>query len=176
MRAADLYALPVVGVCLVLSWAGLEKARDRAALTAVVAKMGVPQRLAGAAAVTLIAVELGVVLAIIARLPAYLPSVLVALLGVVFAGAGSWSLLTGKSVSCACFGASDRKLGWPQLAALPLWLLAAWSVERVPPVSTTVRLTAAAAGFLLLAVVRAIPALQLSMSARRDRRAFLGGM
>jgi hypothetical protein len=169
------FALPVAVGCLVLSWAGLEKLRDRAVLATVVAEMGAPRRLAAVAAVVLPAVELGTVLAVLAGLPRYLPSALFALLGAVFAGAGAWSLLTGKAVSCACFGASERRLGWPQLAALPLWLLAAWSVVRMPPVSTTGRLTTAAAAYLVLAIIRAIPALRLGVNARRDRRAFTGG-
>lgn len=171
----EAFALPVVVGCLVLSWAGLEKLRGRAPLVAVVAEMGVPRRFALVTTVALLVAELGTVSAVLAGLPSYLPSALFAVLGAVFAGAGAWSLLTGKAVACACFGASERRLGWPQLAALPLWLLAAWSVVRMPPVSTTERLATAAVAFLLLAIARAIPALRLGVNARRDRRAFIGG-
>jgi hypothetical protein len=173
-QVAEIFALPGVVGCLVLSWAGLEKLRDRAPLASVAAEIGLPRRLADAAAIAVPVVELGTVLAVLAGL-SYLPSALFAVLGVVFAATGAWSLLAGKALSCACFGASERRLGWPQLAALPLWLLVAWSAVRIPPVGITERLAAAAAGLLLLAIIRAIPALRLGAVARSDRRAFMGG-
>ena len=70
-------------------------------------------------------------LIVVAGFSAYLSAALLALLVLVDAGAGTWSLLSGKDISCACFGSSKRRLGWPQLALLPLRLTAAWSVTRV---------------------------------------------
>ena len=68
----EAFALPVVVGCLVLSWAGLEKLRDRAPLVAVVAEMGVPRRFALVTTVALLVAELGTVSAVLAGLPSYL--------------------------------------------------------------------------------------------------------
>lgn len=170
-----IFAVPVTAGCLVLAWAGLEKARDRKPLTGVIAEMGIPQQFAGFATAALVIAELATVLIVIAGVPAYFSALLLALLGLCYAGAGAWSLLSGKDVSCACFGAAERRLGWRQLAALPLWLLASWSVTRMPAGRMTDRLAIAAAAFVLLTILRAIPALRRSAAARQDRRAFLGG-
>src|ERR1700730_767260 len=72
----EAFALPVVVGCLVLSWAGLEKLRDRAPLVAVVAEMGVPRRFALVTTVSLLVAELGTVSAVLAGLPSYLPGAL----------------------------------------------------------------------------------------------------
>ena len=46
------------------------------------------------------------------------------------AAAGVVGIASSGEVSCACFGRSDRVLGWPQILQLPLWSAAAWGVAR----------------------------------------------
>ena len=40
--------------------------------------------------------------------------------------------MSGGGLPCACFGKSDRALGYPHILQLPLWLAVAWSVARDP--------------------------------------------
>ncbi|MFC5922889.1 MauE/DoxX family redox-associated membrane protein [Micromonospora vulcania] len=55
---------------------------------------------------------------------------LVIALGASFAGAATIALARGESVRCACFGGgSEAKLGWTQLALLPIWLTVAWAAH-----------------------------------------------
>ena len=43
---------------------------------------------------------------------------------------GVVGIASTSKVSCACFGRSDRTLGWPQILQLPLWVAAAWGVAQ----------------------------------------------
>ncbi|MET8087268.1 MauE/DoxX family redox-associated membrane protein [Micromonospora sp. NPDC005237] len=62
---------------------------------------------------------------------AWVTAGLVIALGASFAGAASIALARGASVRCACFGGtSEAKLGWTQLALLPIWLAVAWTAHR----------------------------------------------
>lgn len=166
---------PAVAGSLVLAWSGLEKIRDRAPLKEAATSLGAPAALAAIAAIVLPALELGTVVALVVGLPLDVPSALFALLGATFAAAALRSIMTGRVIACACFGASKRTLGWPQLLALPLWLLAAWSVLRLPSTSMTGRLAALACAVMLLTALRAVSALRFGLEARSDRRAFAGG-
>ncbi|MCX5065807.1 hypothetical protein OOJ91_07930 [Micromonospora lupini] len=57
---------------------------------------------------------------------AWVTAGLVVALGGSFAGAATIALVRGASVRCACFGGtSEAKLGWTQLALLPIWLAVA---------------------------------------------------
>jgi len=173
--SAYLLAGPAVAGSLALGWSGLEKIRNRAPLEAAVTALGMPPASASVAAIVVPALELGTVAVLVAGLPAGLASALFGVLGVTFAFAGLRSLLTGRSIACACFGASQRKLGWPQLIALPLWLFAAWSALHLPSTTMTGRLAALACALVLGTALRAVSALRLGLEARRDRRAFAGG-
>ena len=44
--------------------------------------------------------------------------------------AGLIGVLAGRELPCACFGKSERALGYPHMLQLPLWVVAAWSVTR----------------------------------------------
>lgn len=169
------YAVPTVAGCVVLAWAGLEKARDREPLRTTVIGLGLSARLAAPAAVGVPALELGTVAAVVAGARGYLPAALFTILGVSFAASACWSMLSGRQVACACFGSVGGRLGRPQLAALPAWLLAAWSAVQLPASSGRERLTALACGTVVLALVRAVPALRLGITARDERRVRAGG-
>jgi hypothetical protein len=171
---ADLAVVPVAISCAALSWAGLEKARNRAPLSAAVAALGIPGALTTVIAVAVPLAELGTVAAVVAGAPSRLVAALIAGLGAGFAVAAGWSMLTGRDVGCACFGSSGRKLGWPQLAALPLWLLAAWAAARMPHASGQERVAALACGAVALAIIRSVPAMRRGIDARDDRRAVAG--
>ncbi len=65
-----------------------------------------------------------------------LAAVLIVILGGSFGAAGLMALLQRKTVQCACFGPlGDGTLGTRQLAAVPLWLIAAASTLYLPGVS-----------------------------------------
>lgn len=49
----------------------------------------------------------------------------VALPGTTFGLAGGLSLLRRLGVGCNCFGSPSAKLGWPQILAFPVWIVAA---------------------------------------------------
>lgn len=159
----------VVAGTAVLSWSGLEKIRDRSALTSTASGLGLPAGLAAVAGTTVPLVELGTVAAVVLGAPRYLAAALFAVLGLTFAGSAVWSMVTGRDVACACFGASARKLGWSQVRALPLWLLVAWAMTRLPGAGFEERIGIFAGGMFVLAAVRAVPAIRMGIDARADR-------
>ena len=164
----------VVIACAVLMWAGLEKIRSPSSLAASIQALGGPPRFATIAAVIVPVAELATVTFVVAGVSPYLPAALFAVLGVAFATAGARAMQSRAEVACACFGTSERRLGWPQLAGLPLWLLAAWSVIHMPAFGLRERLGCAAAAIVLLTAGRAFSAVRLGAAARSDRRAFAG--
>jgi hypothetical protein len=166
--------LLVVAGTAALTWAGLEKARDRAPLAATLAALGLPRRLATPGAIAVPAVELGTVLCVVLAAPVPIAAVLFAGLGIGFAAAGVRALTAKRVITCACFGSSERRLGWFQVVTLPLWLLTAWASAELPASMLQLRIATFASAMLLLAVVRAIPALRRGVAARADRRALAG--
>lgn len=165
----------VVIACAVLAWAGLEKIRAPFSLAPTVRALGGPPRFAAIAALVVPIAELVTVIVVATGAPAYLPATLFAVLGAAFAAAGLRAMGSRTEVPCACFGISERKLGWPQVAALPLWLIAAWSVTDLPAFGLRARLETGAAAMVLLTVSRALSVVRHSAAARSDRRAFAGG-
>jgi hypothetical protein len=159
----------VVAGTAVLTWSGLEKIRDRSPLISTAAGLGLPQGLAVIAGTVVPIAELGTVATVVAGAPRYLSACLFAALGITFASSAVWSMLTGRVVACACFGASARKLGWFQVGTLPLWLLAGWAMTRLPSSGFDERGGIFAGGMFALAVVRAVPAIRLGIEARADR-------
>lgn len=81
-------------------------------------------RLLGAAEIGLAA---GVVLA-----RTWAASAALALFAFALAGAGAIGVLGKGDIPCACFGKSERTLGWVHIAQLPLWMAAAWGASRDP--------------------------------------------
>ncbi len=55
-----------------------------------------------------------------------------ALFALGLSAAGTIGVMSGERLPCACFGKSDRALGYPHIVQLPLWLAVAWSVAREP--------------------------------------------
>jgi hypothetical protein len=165
----------VVVACAVLTWAGLEKARDRRPLASTMRALGFPSGIATAAATIVPLAELGTVLAVLAGTPPAVPLVLFVALGVGLAGVATWSLATRRNVACACFGASERPLGWRQLVALPLWLAAGWSTTALPHSGVRQRLAIFCTGMLIFIAARAVQAIRRGIGARGDRRAMVGG-
>lgn len=159
----------VVAGTAVLTWSGLEKLRDRSPLTSTAAGLGLPPGLAAIAATVVPGAELGTVATVVAGAPRYLSAGLFVALGITFASSAVWSMVTGRVVACACFGASARKLGWFQVGTLPLWLLAGWAMTQLPSSSLGERAGIFAGGTLVLAVARAVPAIRLGIESRADR-------
>lgn len=172
---AGAFTFPVVLACAVLVWAGLEKIRAPSSLAATIRALGGPSRLATITALVVPIAELVTAVFVVTGAPAYLPAALFAILGTAFAAAGLRATGSRTAIACSCFGVSERRLGWPQLAALPLWLLAGWSVIHMPAFGLRARLEATAAAIVLLTVGRALSAVRYGVAARRDRRAFAGG-
>src|SRR5260370_35535792 len=96
------------------------------------------------------------------------------MLGLSFAGAAIISKLTGRAVPCACFGASQRKLGWPQLLALPVWLFSAWATLHIPSVSPRERLANLACTIIVLAGAPPGPVFRQTGHEPKQPRAFVG--
>jgi hypothetical protein len=170
-----LAAIATAAGCAALTWAGLEKARATSTLASSLVAMGFRPGLARNAARLLPALELVTVISVLADLPSYVPATLFCMLGATFAFAALWSMLTGRRVRCACFGASERALGWPQLAALPGWLLVGWCCGHLPASTFRQRLELLALGLLLLGAARSRSVVKGWDSARSDRRAAVGG-
>ncbi|WP_419946122.1 MauE/DoxX family redox-associated membrane protein [Candidatus Poriferisodalis sp.] len=82
------------------------------------------------------AVEIGLAAAIVLGRSWAAAAVLV-LAACLMAMAGVVGVRRGGGIPCACFGRSDRTLGWPHVAQWPLWLGAAWCVARQPTLVDT---------------------------------------
>jgi hypothetical protein len=159
----------VIAGTAVLTWSGLEKIRDRSPLISTATGLGLPRKYAVVAGTAVPVAELVTVATVVAGAPRYLSAALFAALGIVFASSAAWSMATGRKVACACFGASARKLGWFQVGALPLWLLAGWAMTGLPGSGFAERIGIFAAGMFALAVARAVPTMRLGIEARGDR-------
>ncbi len=169
------YSAAVLAASAVLIWSGLEKLRNPSPLAVTLSQLGMPPYPARVVAVLVPVCELGTVACLVAGVSSYVPAFLLAMLGLSFAAAAIISKLTGQAVPCACFGASQRKLGWPQLLALPLWLFSAWATLHIPSVDPRERLVGLACTIVVLTGLRAGPVLRQAAHARSDRRAFVGG-
>jgi hypothetical protein len=174
--AAWAATLLVLAGCAVLAWAGLEKIRDRAPLAATVTALGVPARWAPGLAIAVPVAELGAVLGVVLGAPAWVSAAWFAVLGVAFAAAGVRAATMDRTIACACFGNSERRLGSAQVVTLPLWLVAGWACTALPASTLDTRIEIFAAGMLVLAVARAVPALRRGVAARADRRAVVGAV
>lgn len=172
---AGVFTFPVVIACAVLLWAGLEKIRAPSSLAVTIRALGGPPRFAAITAFIVPIAELVTVILVITGAPAYLPAGLFVVLGVAFAAAGLRAIGSRTAIPCACFGVSEHRLGWRQVAALPLWLLAAWSVIHMPTFGLRARLETSVVAIVLLTIALALPVVRHSVAARRDRRAFAGG-
>ena len=175
MLMSAAYSAAAIGASAVLIWSGLAKIRAPSPLAGTLSELGIPLESARAIAVFVPLCEIATVAFLVAGAPSYIVAFLLAVLGVSFAIAAFLSKLTGKAVRCACFGASERNLGWPQLLALPLWLFSAWAVLHIPRTSLNERLVAFVCTILILAGLQARRVLLQAASARSDRRAFVGG-
>ncbi len=150
------YSATVLAASAVLIWSGLEKLRNPSPLAATLSQLGMPRYPARIVAVLVPFCELGTVTCLVARASSYVTAFLLAMLGLSFTAAAIISKLTGKAVPCACFGASQRKLGWPQMLALPLWLFSAWAtLHIIPSVSPRERLVSLACTIVVLSGLRA---------------------
>ncbi len=124
-----------------------------------------------------IEVGLAIVIAVGRSTPAAI-ALLVFAFGLAFAGVVG--IASHGKVSCACFGRSDRALGWPQIIQLPLWAAAAWSVGQDPLLFGDT--TRSDMGLLMLACCSALSTAWLVARlwhevypVARHRRADLGG-
>jgi methylamine utilization protein MauE len=155
----------------VLLWAGLEKARAVTSLSSGLQQLGIPVRITPLLARIVIAVELVTGVGLIYR-PSVAVLATVAILAVIFAGAGLIALVRGQRIACGCFGPlGSRVLGRDQLVALPLWLggtaFLAWQ-DATPAVLSGPQLLVAVA--LAMMTLRAAGALRSAISASGDRR------
>lgn len=73
--------------------------------------------------------EIGLAVAIVIERSA-VPAVALSVFAVGLAAAGVVGIAGTSKVPCACFGRSNRFLGWPQVLQLPLWVAASWGVTR----------------------------------------------
>lgn len=105
-----------------LLYAGARKLAEPRDFRATLAALAVPGKGVLAYAVPLLEIATAMMLAALPS-PA-LTALMVAVLGLSFAGAGVAGIIAragGESIGCACLGRSSRPLGVRQLAYLPLW-------------------------------------------------------
>lgn len=77
-------------------------------------------------------------------------AVLTAVLGLSFGAAGLMAMRGRTRIPCACFGPRDSgRLGWTQVALVPVWLLVAAGALYLPAISGTAGVVA----FIVLAEV-----------------------
>lgn len=162
----------VVGASILL-WAALEKARDPEATASTLRQLGVPSRIALAAAGLVIAAEFAVGLGLVFRPDAVVTHGGVALLAAGFALAGLLALRRGEQIRCTCFGPGGRGyLGVPQVASLVPWAAAVailYAAGTAPP-SRSEGASMLAAMALVMSGLRLIPVLGAWREARGDRR------
>ncbi|MEU0568859.1 MauE/DoxX family redox-associated membrane protein [Nonomuraea sp. NPDC005983] len=115
--------------------AALSKIITHHELGQTIARLG-PAALARHAAIAVISAEMLAVTGLAVAPSALWPRVLIALLALVFAGAGIRALGRGEKIKCGCFGDSGAVLGWRQVLYLPLWLALAALAEGSPPTWT----------------------------------------
>lgn len=161
--------------CGVLLWSALDKLGNRSDLARTLAALTGHTTLANALAPAVPCLEFVAVLLIVFRAPSVVSATLLAFLGTTFALAGAWALRTHQVLPCACFGARHGQLGWRQIGALPLWLLAAAGTLTIESFAVRDRALALSAISVALCVVRAASAYRGWAGARGDRRALVGG-
>lgn len=114
----------------------------------------------------------------IALAPSAVGGLLSATFGTVFASAGMLALRSGERLKCNCFGSSRSSgdLGWRQIMALPVWLVAGAAVSFRDH-STSSALVTLAVGALAVTVLSEIPFVResvrlrsLPLAAERDPR------
>lgn len=116
--------LAVLGSSLLLLAACSKLGTPGSALREPLTALGVPSAAAAALPVPLGLAELAAAVAIVLE-RGVLATSLVTLLAALFLGAGLLSLSKGLDVPCHCLGSGQGRLGWPQVAAFPFWLLVA---------------------------------------------------
>jgi hypothetical protein len=172
---AVVYGAAVAAAAVVLLWSGAAKIVAVYPLTRTLSELGMPPDLARAVAVVVPLCEIATVAFIVAGAASAIVAFFLAMLGISFAIAAGMTKLTGKAVRCSCFGISERKLGWPQLAALPLWLFSAWAALKIPQLDLNERLAIFLSMVLVLTALRARGTLAQAAGARSDRRGSMGG-
>jgi hypothetical protein len=156
----------------VLLWAGLAKARNAPAFTAVLRELGVPRRGQRVFAASVIAIELGIALGLIFRPQSI--ATLAALVGLAaaFALSGLLALRQHAEIHCGCFGPyGGGQLGGRQILAFPLWLAGAgllWQNAAAPMDLTGAPLFALVT--LSMATLRGASTVRAAYAARADRR------
>lgn len=72
--------------------------------------------------------------------------------GGAFCAVGLWVMVSGRDVECNCLGSRNKpsKLGMRQVAACPLWVLAAAAAYESEALSVEARLLAASIGLLVV--------------------------
>lgn len=116
--------IAVLGSALLLLAACTKLGAPKSVLLETLSALGIPSTYAAVLPVPLGLAELGAAAAIVFERGGLAAS-LVALLATLFLGAGLVSLHKGLDVACHCLGSGRGRLGWPQVAAFPFWLLVA---------------------------------------------------
>jgi hypothetical protein len=147
-----------IAVGLVLLRAATAKLTARTEFRRTVAGLGIPGRIAGFAASVFVVAEGGLALWVLSGQAAAGAAIgcLLFLAGLVLVSC--YALVTGRNVSCSCFGASDRPLGsqtlllsGPLLAAQAAYLMIGLSAGAFPAVRPAELPVALALALLLIA-------------------------
>jgi hypothetical protein len=165
--------LVTLAVSGVLLWAGLEKLRAGRAFHATLAGLGIPLSVRPGLRYAVPAVEITIAAALLLNPAAEWPDVGVATLGFVFAAAGLLAVRSGRSIECACLGATGHsRPGWRQVYLLPAWLAVAVLLHALAPRwDWQLGLQYLASLLVLLTGIRAVPVIRGWRQATGDRRA-----
>lgn len=159
--------IAVAGVLIVSAAA---KLRSPAAFRSVLRELGVSATRVGWAAIC--SAELLVAVLVLVPVEPVIPAAATAVLGSLFAAAGLYGLRRSHDIRCACFGTGHAgRLGRPQLAALPLWLLAALGMTWWQPSGSSEPAALVATALLIVLTVQLVPLVRAMRSARADRLA-----
>ncbi|WP_422717990.1 MauE/DoxX family redox-associated membrane protein [Gaiella occulta] len=164
-----------IATCAVLGWSGLSKVHSFQAFVASLGELQLQRRAAEVAAVIVVACEIGVPLSVVVGLIG-IGAVQVVILAVSFAAAGAWAAVRHLNVPCRCLGSvSRRRIGWHQVALLPLWAVGAYSVSSLPTSTFETRLDVMVIALVAMTLLRSFSCMQGFSRARNDRRAYAGG-
>lgn len=127
MLLTILGSISALAMALVLAFSAAQKAVVGQTVRPVLQELGFPRSVSKTLSYLLVLLEVATVVSLVA-LPRWLPTyMLVLMLAGSFSIAGLLALTSKRDIRCGCFGISSRsKLGWKQVLALPLWVLAGW--------------------------------------------------
>ena len=172
--AATLLVGDLAGALLLAS---LGKLLAPAGTIASVRALGVPASISSLFVGALVGYELFLALLIV-LIPGSAAGAMALAFGIALSGLGAYALLSGRNITCNCFGSAigHARLGWAQIVPLPLWTAAAaLSFAGYPALSVSARVFLLAATTLAACLIGPIRTIVPYAREERAVRAALAG-